>query len=74
MARQTLQDRIVAKMLEMGHQELKSPSSKYRKFTSDQPDRFYWVGRMGEVRKGRTSTGSLSVSDYWYKLVNPGHI
>lgn len=74
MAKLTLQERIVAKMLEMGYQELISPSKKYRKFTSDKPDRFYWVGKMGAVRKGKTSTNSLSVSDHWYKMINPGHI
>lgn len=74
MAKKTLAERIVDLMLEKGFIEIvPSKSKKYRQFSDpDAPGSFYWLGKMGAVRRGKTSTNSISVSDYWFKAVTPG--
>lgn len=59
----TLRDRVIEKLKARGCRELPSPSRKYRKFTYPQSsDRFYWVGKAGALRIGRTVGESFSVS------------
>lgn len=67
----TLQDRIIEKLKARGCQELQSSSSKYRKFTHPKyADRFYWVGKAGALRVGRTVGESVSVSAAVHKMLN----
>jgi hypothetical protein len=70
----TLREQIIAKMIEDGHTEIASTSRKYRRLTSHHPEKFFWVGKMGGVRLGRTVSSSLSMGDYWFKRVRPGAI
>jgi hypothetical protein len=71
--KKTLQERIVDKMVADGFTEiLPSKSKKYRQFKAPSGLGFYWVGKMGAVRYGKTSTNSRSVSDWWFKAVTPG--
>lgn len=62
----TTRDRIVAALLARGEKELPSKSRKYRTFTRTHGGTqhgFYFVGKLGALRFGQTSTGSIALSD-----------
>jgi len=60
----TKTDKVIAFLLSKGMVEVvPSGSRKYRKFASPNHDKgFYWVGKAGAIRIGKTSTGSRSIS------------
>lgn len=63
MATIRIEDKLVEILKDKGCEEVNSPSSKYRKFTCPTagPDpRFYWVGKLGALRFGKTVTSSTS--------------
>lgn len=56
-------DKVIALITKRGAREVKSTSSKYRKFTvPNRPDTFYWVGKNGALRVGKTVSDSLSLT------------
>jgi hypothetical protein len=68
----TIRDQIADWLIEQGHVEVQSNSRKYRKFESaSRPGVYWWLGKMGGLRYGRTSTGSVSrTSEIIKKLKN----
>lgn len=59
----TLTDRVVRFLVEgLRRQELPS-KNKYRKFTGSKPDSFWWVGKNGAVRSGKSGSDSYSITD-----------
>lgn len=42
--------------------ELPNASRKYRKFTTSNPNSYYFVGRKGAVRCGRNQSSSFSIT------------
>ena len=46
--------------------ELPSKSRKYRKFDSSRKDMFYWVGKAGGVRVGRTASEAISITRHFH--------
>lgn len=63
----SLKDRYIAALIERGHCLVTSKTGKYTTLTraSDGEGRmtFYFVGRSGALRAGRTVTESIPVSD-----------
>lgn len=58
----TIAEMLVVALVDFGCKEIvPSGSKRYRKFTSPvRDDRFYWVGKNGALRFGRTVTYSTS--------------
>ena len=59
----TIAEKLIEILKDNGSQELDSPSSKYRKFSNPVPQpgaRFYWIGKNGALRFGRTVSESTS--------------
>ena len=52
-----------------GAEEVSSNSRRYRKFTRPGTNRFYYVGKMGAIRSGRTATDSISLTAKYEKLL-----
>jgi len=62
MGRKTKQQIIVERLLKFGCVEIKSTSAKYRKFKHPQDtEKFYWAGKHGALRFGRTVGESIPV-------------
>lgn len=60
----TKAERAIKFLIDRGSREISSSSRKYHKLTCPgKPDRFYWVGKAGAVRVGRTAGDSISVTD-----------
>lgn len=64
MARKTQVEKVVEQLEEKGAVEvLPSRSRKYRQFSvPEQPGYYYFVGKMGAVRKGRTVSEARSLT------------
>lgn len=74
MAKITLHQQIVDKLLELGWSETTSRSRKYRVFTKEgKPDNVY-VGVKGALRKGRTVTTSFSYEPQKFLFGNPAMV
>lgn len=58
----TKRERVIAVLQAEGSREVPSKSRKYRQFTSDDPNQYYWVGKCGACRYGRTVTGSIPLN------------
>ena len=68
-----LQDRLVAALVKRGAQRtISQPSRKFIRLTADAPDRYWWVGKSGALRLGRTNADSHSMSGtkVYKELVN----
>lgn len=62
--KQTKQERIADFLVKvMKAEEVKSTSSKYRKFFRRDKAKSYWLGKAGAVRWGRTVSSAISVTD-----------
>jgi hypothetical protein len=59
----TLTDRVVRFLVEAIKMKEVPSRSKYRQFSSPRPGRFYFVGKAGAVRAGRTASDSVSITD-----------
>lgn len=65
------EEQVVAFLIKLGCKEIKSTSSKYRKFTSpNNPNSFYWVGHKGALRAGKTVGETISISFKYRKEEN----
>ena len=63
-------DIIIEHLKSKGSKELPSTSRKYRKFTHPtRENAFYWVGKSGALRAGRTAGDSISLTHYHF--INP---
>lgn len=62
----TRQETIVTYLTQAGCREVKSVSRKYRKFTTKPgiTGEFYFIGRQGAVRKGRSVSSSISLTAF----------
>jgi len=71
----TTRDRIVAALVAKGAVEVRpSPSRKYAcltTITGRNPGEFYWVGKLGGLRVGRSVAHSMSLTNsrWWYELI-----
>lgn len=67
MARKTKQDKFADALIARGERELPSRSQKFRTFTRERTASvqgyFYFLGRAGSLRVGRTVSRSVPVSD-----------
>lgn len=60
----TLTDRVVRFLIEGLKREELPSKNRYRKFKGKNIDSsFYWVGKNGAVRAGRTVSDSVSITD-----------
>lgn len=59
----TLQDRLAAMLTAKGYIEVKSSSRKYRQFKASNPEdrMFYFIGKMGALRRGPNVSSSHSI-------------
>ena len=57
----TKNEKIVEWLISKGCKEIKS-KSKYRQFTRPQDIEYYFVGRNGALRAGKTASDSVSIS------------
>ena len=65
--------RIIDAILKMGAVERASKSSKYRTFTNPRRDgEFFFVGKAGALRAGRTSSNSISLGNMVERLILAG--
>lgn len=56
-------EKIINYLIENGCKEVKTTSSKYRKFSLPKfPDIFYFVGKNGALRKGKNISESFSLT------------
>jgi len=60
----TRQDTIARFLTLKGYHEVSCKSRKYRQFTKPGYHWSYFLGNAGAVRKGKTSSGSISVSAF----------
>lgn len=62
----TRQETIVAYLTQAGCREVVSRSRKYRQFTTrpKPTGKFYFVGRQGAIRKGRSVFSSISLTGF----------
>lgn len=62
----TRQETIVAYLKQGGCREVVSRSRKYRQFTTrpKPTGKYYFVGRQGAVRKGRSVSSSISLTAF----------
>lgn len=61
----TGQETIVQYLTQAGCREVKSVSRKYRQFTTPKrPGIFYYIGRQGAVRRGRSVSSSVSLTSF----------
>lgn len=69
----TLREKFIAALIARGETEVKH-TFKYVVFTRNlAPDTFYYVGRNGALRAGRTIASSFPMSDaFKQKLLNGG--
>ena len=59
----TLTDRVI-RFLTVGLHKQEFPSkNRYRKFTGSSDESFYWVGKAGAVRAGKSPSNSISLTD-----------
>lgn len=68
MAAMTMQERYAERLAALGETEVPSKSRKYRTFTRRKGG-FYFLGRNGAVRYGRSSSRSLAASDGFKALL-----
>jgi len=62
MAKQTLQDKLVKALEAQGHNVV-ARKPRYIKMSSADPDRYYFVGTKGSLRRGKSKTESRSLSE-----------
>ena len=62
----TLRDKVIERLKAKGCRELPSNSRKYRKFTHPVQGNYYWVGKAGALRSGKTIGDSVSLGRYIY--------
>lgn len=67
--KKTLADKVIDFLIEKGMKEVPSKSRKYRTFSPPNRDDFYFVGKKGAVRVGKTSSKSFSISDKIHSLI-----
>lgn len=59
----TKAEQVIEILKGRGAREVTSTSRKYRKFTyPNRPDQFYWIGKAGAVRVGKTVGDSVSLT------------
>lgn len=58
----TKQEQIVKMLEAKGCRPVRSTSVKYLKFTRPGSDTFYWVGKNGALRAGKTVADSISLT------------
>lgn len=77
MPKPTLQEQLIAGLLQDGEHEVPFAGRKYRKFTRTKlgGDTFYYVGKSGALRFGRTVEESIPASQSRknYFLNKPTH-
>lgn len=61
MPKQNQQDRLCAALASRGLKEVTATTRKYRVFTGRTEGQFYFVGKAGALRRGRTVTDSVSL-------------
>lgn len=54
-------DKVAALLIQKGFEEIQSNSRKYRRFTSNRPDHFFFLGKAAGLRYGRNVSTSRSV-------------
>jgi len=59
----TLTDRVIRFLTEGLHKKELPSKNKYRKFTGSSEQSFYWVGKAGAVRAGKSPSNSTSLTD-----------
>ena len=62
MAKQTKQEQVIKYLETKGCRPVKSNSVKYLKFTRPGSDTFYWVGKNGALRAGKSIADSISLT------------
>lgn len=66
MKKLSAEEKVVEMLREHGCYEIQSRSKKYRTFAiRTDPVQFYFVGKKGALRKGRTASNSFSVRYRW---------
>lgn len=61
MAKLTVQQKVIDRLVELGWSEVASRSRKYRTFRKEEKQPFFvFVGKKGALRKGKTVTDSMS--------------
>lgn len=74
MAKQTLQERFIAALVKKGLKEVKR-TTKYVVFDRNDKATFYYVGKSGALRVGRTVSTSIPASiDTKYRLLHEAEI
>lgn len=61
MAKQTLQQRIIEALETLGCRRVEGKSTRYIVMTRLQGEGFYFIGKNGAFRAGRTVTSSMSL-------------
>lgn len=73
----TIENKLCEHLISLGYRTVLSRSKKYSVYTSSTPDEFYFVGRGGALRKGRTATESFSLEgatkDHFLKQWEAAH-
>ena len=59
----TLTDRVIRHLTEGLKKTELSSKNRYRKFTGSSTNSFYWVGKNGSVRAGKSPSNSISLTD-----------
>lgn len=67
MAKQTRQEAICNKILAKGLKEVKGKSTKYRTFKRENGE-FYFVGKNGALRTGKSVSDSFSITSLVAKI------
>lgn len=62
MPKQTKAEKIIQELLKWGCKEVASKSRKYRQFKRPNFDNYYFVGRHGALRVGKTVSNSVSLT------------
>ena len=67
----TLTDRVVRFLVEKLKATEIPSKNRYRKFSKHSSDEesFYWVGKNGAVRSGKSISGSASLTKYMHSLM-----
>ena len=58
----TLTDRVIRFLTEGFHKKEFPSKNKYRKFTGSSDESFYWVGKAGALRAGKSVSNSISLT------------
>ena len=66
----TIKDKLFEVLTSMGSQVVLATSKKYQKLTvPGEPEMFYWLGKAGALRKGRTVSESYSMEPLRTRLL-----